>query len=74
MRESQVHDQQTITLSGLATGMDEQNEIESVEEQIKPEDGQEEPSLGLSLRSVPLQRPAFDIKSLRQSITATKTL
>ncbi|XP_015764396.1 PREDICTED: uncharacterized protein LOC107343347 [Acropora digitifera] len=43
--------------------MDEQNEIESVEEQIKSEDGQEEPSLSSSLRSVPLQRPTFDIKS-----------
>lgn len=43
--------------------MDEQNEIESVEEQIQPGDGQEEPSLGSSLRSVSLQRPAFDIKS-----------
>lgn len=63
MRESQVHDQPTITLSGLATGMDEQNEIESVEEQIKSEDDQEEPSLSSSLGSAPLQRPAFDIKS-----------
>ena len=43
--------------------MDEQNEIESVEEQIKQEDDQEEPSLGSSSRSVPLQRSAFDIKS-----------
>ena len=41
--------------------MDEQNEIESVKEQ--PGDGQEEPSLGSSLLSVPLQRPAFDINS-----------
>lgn len=42
--------------------MDEQNEIESVEEQSKQDD-QEEPSLGSSLRSVPLQRSALDIKS-----------
>ena len=43
--------------------MDEQNETESVEEQIKQEDGQEEPSLGSSMRSLPLPRSAFDITS-----------